>query len=112
MHLVVMTVAAAAALLALGSTNAVEWPQWRGPFNTGMAIGDAPVKWGARDIRWQLAIPGSGHSTPVVAGHRMFLTTAVPTGKGSRPTAAGRAGGGADAGLEHRFEVLAIHRTT
>jgi len=38
-----MTVAAAAVLLALGSANAVEWPQWRGPFNTGMAIGDAPV---------------------------------------------------------------------
>ncbi len=107
-----MTVAATAVLLALGSTNTAEWPQWRGPFNTGMAIGDAPVTWGASNIRWQLPIPGRGHSTPVIAGHRMFLTTAVPTGQGSPPRGAGRAGGGADAGLEHRFEVLAIDRTT
>ena len=84
-----MAVAASAVLLALGSTTPAEWPQWRGPFNTGMAIGDAPLRWDASDIRWKLPIPGRGHSTPVVAGHRMFLTTAVPTGKGTR---AGRAG--------------------
>ena len=80
-----MTVAATALLLALGSTNTVEWPQWRGPFNNGMAVGDAPVTWDASNIRWQLEIPGRGHSTPVIAGHRMFLTTAVPTGKGTPP---------------------------
>jgi outer membrane protein assembly factor BamB len=88
----------------------VAWPQWRGPFNTGMAAGDAPLRWDADDIQWQLEIPGRGHSTPVVAGNRLFLTTAVPTGKGTPPAARGRAGGGADAGLEHRFEVLAIDR--
>jgi outer membrane protein assembly factor BamB len=77
-----------------------------------MAVGDAPLEWDADDVRWQLAIPGRGHSTPVVAGNRMFLTTAIPTGKGRPPQSGGRAGGGADAGLEHRFEVLAIDRTT
>jgi outer membrane protein assembly factor BamB len=113
MHVPMMTVAALATSLALSSANAaVEWPQWRGPFNTGMAVGDAPIQWGASNIRWQLPIPGRGHSTPVIAGHRMFLTTAVPTGQGSGPRSAGRAGGGADSGLEHRFEVLAIDRTT
>ncbi|HYE89019.1 MAG TPA: PQQ-binding-like beta-propeller repeat protein [Vicinamibacterales bacterium] len=98
--------------LAPGVANPVEWPQWRGPLNTGMAIGDAPVEWNTRNIRWQLPIPGRGHSTPVVAGQRVFLTTAVPTGKGSPGRGGTRAGGGADAGLEHRFEVLAIDRTT
>ena len=60
----------------------------------------------------KLIFPGRGHSTPVIAGDRLFLTTAVPTGKGRPPQAAGRAGGGADAGLEHRFEVLAVDRET
>ena len=96
----------------LASANAPEWPQWRGPFNNGMAAGDAPLQWGANDITWQREIPGRGHSTPVVSGRRMFLTTAVPTGKGTPPATAGRAGGGADAGLEHRFDVLAIDRAT
>jgi outer membrane protein assembly factor BamB len=100
------------AMLAFVSSDNPEWPQWRGPSNTGMAAGEAPVEWDTTDIRWQIQIPGRGHSTPVVAGHRMFLTTAISTGKGTPPRTAGRAGGGADAGVEHRFEVLAIDRTT
>ena len=36
------------------------------------------------NIRWKIEIPGRGHSTPVIAGDRLFLTTAVPTGKGRR----------------------------
>jgi outer membrane protein assembly factor BamB len=89
------------------------WRQWRGPFNTGMAAGDAPVRWDDRtNVRWKLEIPGRGHSTPVVAGGRLILTTAVPTGRGTPPAERGRAGGGADAGLEHRFEVLAVDRAS
>ena len=104
------SVALLMAALTIGAAARPEWPQWRGPFNTGMAEGDAPLEWDADDVRWQIAIPGRGHSTPVIAGRRMFLTTAIPTGKGTPPTTAGRAGGGADAGLEHRFEVLAVDR--
>jgi outer membrane protein assembly factor BamB len=103
-------VALAAGAVLGAAAQPVAWPQWRGPFNTGMAAGDAPLRWDADDIQWQLEIPGRGHSTPVVAGNRLFLTTAVPTCKGTPPAARGRAGGGADAGLEHRFEVLAIDR--
>jgi outer membrane protein assembly factor BamB len=112
MYLLTMTAVALAAMLSLQSANNPEWPQWRGPFNTGMAAGDAPIKWNASDVNWQVEIPGRGHSTPVIAGNRMFLTTAIPTGKGTPPATAGRAGGGADAGLEHRFEILAIDRNT
>jgi outer membrane protein assembly factor BamB len=98
------------AALGLASNGTPAWPQWRGPFNTGMAAGDAPLRWNAADIRWQLPIAGRGHSTPVIAGDRMFLTTAVPTGNATPMRNVQRAGGGADAGLEHRFEVLAIDR--
>lgn len=89
-----------------------EWPQWRGPLNTGMAIGDAPLRWSdASQVAWKLPVPRGGHSTPVIAGKLLFLTTAVPTGKGTL-VGGGRAGGGADAGLEHRFDVIAIDRDT
>jgi outer membrane protein assembly factor BamB len=112
MRLLTMTAVALAVMLRTAAVSGTEWPQWRGPLNNGMAVGDAPVKWDADDVRWRLEIPGRGHSTPVVAGNRMFLTTAIPTGKGSGPRTPGRAGGGADAGLEHRFDILAIDRTT
>jgi outer membrane protein assembly factor BamB len=89
------------------------WLQWRGPLNNGMAQGDAPLEWDERrNVRWRLQIPGRGHSTPIAVGGRLFLTTAVPTGKGTPPATPGRAGGGADGGLEHRFEVMAVERAS
>jgi outer membrane protein assembly factor BamB len=109
---VVCVLATAVALGAVPRDSHV-WPQWRGPFNTGMAAGDAPLRWDdATNVRWKLEIPGRGHSTPVIAGGRLFLTTALPTGQRTAPAARERAGGGADAGLEHRFDVIAVDRDT
>ena len=93
------------------------WRHWRGPFETGMAIGDAPLRWSdGENVAWKVAVPGRGHSTPVIVGDRLFLTTAVPTGRGIAPSGGrqrgGGGGGGADGGLEHSFEVLAIDRAT
>jgi outer membrane protein assembly factor BamB len=113
MPLLLVCLMLSTAVLAAATTTTPGWPQWRGPYNTGIASGGAPLKWDDNtNVRWKVEIPGRGHSTPVVAGDRLFLTTAVPTGKGTAPQGAGRAGGGADAGLEHRFEVIAIDRRT
>ena len=113
MHLPLVCLMLSTAVLAAATTTTPGWPQWRGPYNTGMASGGAPLEWDDNtNVQWKVEIPGRGHSTPVVAGDRLFLTTAVPTGKGTAPQGAGRAGGGADAGLEHRFEVIAIDRGT
>src|SRR5688572_1783670 len=102
-------------IVAAGVALAEDWLQWRGPFNTGMAAGDAPLRWSdTSGVTWKVPIPGRGHSTPVAAGNRLFLTTAVPTGRAAAVTPRSRGGGGgggADAGLEHRFEVMAIDRT-
>ena len=103
-----------ALLLAVFASSAFgnDWLQWRGPFNNGMAIGDAPLHWSDNtNVKWKVAIPGKGHSTPVMAGDRLFLTTAIPTGRGTA-SRSGRADGGANGGLEHRFEVIAIDRNT
>ena len=102
--------------LAMATADGAEgsdWKRWRGPFRTGMAVGDAPLRWDdATNVVWKVAIPGRGHSTALLVEDRLFLTTAIPTGRGSGPTGPGRAGGGAAAGLEHRFEVLSIDRVT
>src|ERR1035438_8405612 len=63
------------------------WPRWRGPEFNGVARGDAPLTWSDKDhIAWKVQGPGKGHSSPVIWGDRLFLTTAVPTG--SAPAAA------------------------
>ena len=93
--------------------SAGTWSHWRGPTHTGVAAGTAPLAWGdTQNVRWKIEIPGRGFSTPVVVGRRMFLTTAIPTGKKAAAPAAseGRAGGGAGAGEEHRLEVIAVDR--
>jgi outer membrane protein assembly factor BamB len=56
------------------------WAQWRGPFFNGMAATDAPTTWSdTQNIKWKVAIPGRGHSTPVTWGDKIFLTTAIAT---------------------------------
>jgi outer membrane protein assembly factor BamB len=108
---------------ALAGTPVTDWPEWRGPFLTGMARGDAPVIWDdAKNIKWKTEIPGRGHSTPVIWGDRIFLTTAIPTGKAgpaaiapdqSAPPERGRGGPGGGAGIaEHKFDVLCADRKT
>jgi outer membrane protein assembly factor BamB len=58
-----------------------DWPRWRGPENDGMARGDAPMHWSDTEhIKWKAEIPGRGHSSPVIWGDKIFVTTAVPTG--------------------------------
>jgi outer membrane protein assembly factor BamB len=92
------------------------WPHWRGPAHDGVAHGDLPQAWSdSSNVAWKVPIEGRGHSTPVIWGDRIFLTTAIPTAAApsASPAApgAGRGpGGGVGAGLEHRFEVLALDR--
>jgi outer membrane protein assembly factor BamB len=56
-----------------------DWPQWRGP--GGLAVGQAPTypdTWSVDShIVWKTAIPGRGHSSPVISGDRIFLTTSI-----------------------------------
>lgn len=60
---------------------AQNWPQFRGPGATGVVEGSTqPVKWDAAtqtNVRWKLKIPGLSHSSPVVWGNKIFVTTAV-----------------------------------
>src|SRR4029453_877362 len=58
-----------------------DWPSFRGPFASGVADGqDLPAEWdvaSARNVRWKQTLPGVGHSSPIVSGDRVYVTTAV-----------------------------------
>ena len=74
--------AAAAALTALvvGSTvSAANWPQFRGPQGQGVSDEAAlPDSWGPQsNVAWKTAVAGLGHSSPIVWGNHVFLTTAI-----------------------------------
>lgn len=58
-----------------------DWPWWRGPTRDNHARGPLPpTQWGeSNNIRWRVALPGRGHSSPILWGERIFLTTADET---------------------------------
>jgi len=118
-------------------TNPDHWPEWRGPFRNGMARGDAPTTWSdTKNIKWKTEIPGRGFSTPVIWGDKVFLTTAVQTGKTPEPTPTptprpqsaetsppgaqtpdsgrrrGGPGGGAGGLIEHKLLLMCLDRKT
>jgi len=70
----------ALALAAPGAGAEAHWPAWRGPDNNGAAPqGNPPTTWSeTENIKWKVALPGSGQSTPVVWGDKMFILAAAP----------------------------------
>ena len=61
------------------SATAGNWPGWRGPEGTGMSADkNLPLKWSDKEnVRWRVALPGPGNSSPIVWGNRVFVTQAV-----------------------------------
>ena len=59
------------------------WHQWRGPEANGVSrTARPPVAWGeGKNVQWKVAIDGNGSSTPIVWGGKIFLLTAINTGK-------------------------------
>ncbi len=54
-----------------------DWPCWRGPAQNGVAQGPPAVtQWSEKqNVVWATEIPGRGHSSPIVVGKQIFLTT-------------------------------------
>jgi outer membrane protein assembly factor BamB len=57
------------------------WPSFRGRFALGVADGqNLPDRWDGEKgtaIKWRTRIPGLGHSSPIVWGDQIWVTTAV-----------------------------------
>ena len=59
------------------SASAQEWTRFRGPNGQGhSAATDLPEKWTEADLNWKVALPGQGHSSPVLWGDKIFLMSA------------------------------------
>ncbi|UCD50114.1 MAG: PQQ-binding-like beta-propeller repeat protein [Phycisphaerales bacterium] len=59
-------------------TAAGNWPGWRGDGGGISSEKNLPLKWSEEEgIKWKTPIPGAGHSSPIVWGSRVFVTTAV-----------------------------------
>lgn len=63
-------------ILLLG---AQDWAGWRGPKGDGTSAETGfPTRWSpTENVKWKVPIPGKGHSSPVVVGERLFLTTCI-----------------------------------
>ncbi len=92
------------------------WPSFRGPQASGVsATATPPVRWdisSATSTAWRAAIPGLGHSSPIVWGNRVFVTTAVSDAAAAQALTVGE-----DAGIDpandvvpHRWQLMALDR--
>jgi outer membrane protein assembly factor BamB len=101
---------------ATSSDVSRDWPQWRGPLATGVAPhANPPVQWSeSKNVRWKVALPGKGHSSPIIVGDRIFLTAAVPVGEMQKPVYDEAPGTHDNLPVtqRHQFIVFAVSRTT
>jgi outer membrane protein assembly factor BamB len=102
--------------------NTSNWSQWRGPEGTGLSNETGlPIEWGAgKNIKWSAKIPGQGHSSPIVWGNKVFLTTdiegePVPGAKAVEHKMEGKVFVHPDsvgANRKHTFKLLCLDRST
>jgi len=92
-----------------------QWPQFRGPFASGIVESEQlPDSWNVstgENIRWKVKIPGLGHSSPVVWGDRLFVTTAI-SGSGNNSLKVGLYGDIDEVGdrSEHEYRLYCFDK--
>jgi outer membrane protein assembly factor BamB len=66
-------------LFAVPAVTADDWPWWRGPTRDGVSREPHfPTRWDATtNVVWKVEVPGVGHSSPVVSGDRVYVTTCL-----------------------------------
>lgn len=95
------------------------WPRFRGPDGRGIAQNQhLPDAWNVDsgdNLSWRLQIPGLAHSSPIVWGERVYITTAIADdgevrfGTGDSDVVGS---GSTDDLVSHRWEVMAIDKRT
>ena len=56
-----------------------DWPEFRGPTAQGHVMNaNLPLEFGPKkNLKWKVAVPGQGWSSPVIVGNRIYLTSAI-----------------------------------
>ncbi|MEZ5319912.1 MAG: PQQ-binding-like beta-propeller repeat protein [Vicinamibacterales bacterium] len=114
-----MLLTACALGLSSAPLAAGQWPSFRGAHASGLGHGAPPAEWNIASgdrIAWRVPIPGLAHSSPIVWGDRVFVTTAVDL---SGATGAVTLGAVDRAGIdpardvgEHEWRLYALDRAT
>jgi outer membrane protein assembly factor BamB len=103
--------------LPLAVSAAGSWPSFRGPFASGVADAQRlPDRWDGANgdhVRWRTAIPGLAHSSPVVWGDSVFVTSAISSRANAtfKPGLYGE-GDASDDRSVHKWMVYAIDKRT
>lgn len=117
-----LLLAASAALPAGAETKAprpgADWPSFRGASAAGVADGFAtPTEWNVpegKNLIWKTAIPGLGHSSPIVWGDRVYVTTAIAVSGADQSLRIGLYGDidGPPNDQEMKWDLLALDKKT
>ncbi|MBM4002468.1 MAG: PQQ-like beta-propeller repeat protein [Planctomycetes bacterium] len=72
-----------ASLFQVVASNGSDWLQFRGPDGQGHSDAEGvPTEWSEqKNIRWKVAVPGAGWSSPVISGNQIWLTSSEQDGK-------------------------------
>jgi outer membrane protein assembly factor BamB len=102
------------------TVSAGNWPQWRGPDGSGISTEkNLPSEWSpTKNIKWKTPIDGRSHSSPIVWGKMIFLTTAIEGAEVPGAKAAKHMLGDKEfvhpdsigANKKHTFKVIAVDR--
>src|SRR6266705_1465371 len=86
------------------------WPHWRGPLANGVApSANPPIHWSeTNNVRWKIALPGKGHSSPIVSGDSVYVLAAVPVGEAQKPVYDDAPGVHDSVPVTHRHQFLAL----
>lgn len=75
--IIVLSIAALSSI----TTNAQNWPSFRGPNASGVVEGtNPPITWDVektQNVLWKTNIPGLSHASPIVWGNQIFVITAI-----------------------------------
>ncbi|MGB0716131.1 MAG: PQQ-binding-like beta-propeller repeat protein, partial [Phycisphaerae bacterium] len=100
-----------------GKKNKANWPSFRGAHAQGVADGFAlPVSWdvpASEGVRWKTSVPGLSHSSPVIWGDHLFVTT-VTSDQPDPLLKVGLYGASPDhpESFEHRYELYCLDKNT
>jgi len=61
-------------------SDTLNWPQFRGPDSNMLPSGkNLPEEWGTdKNIKWMTELDGTGYSSPIIWGNKIFITSAFP----------------------------------
>ncbi len=100
---------------SVGARQLSNWPAFRGADSSGVVVGQrVPERWSATEnVVWRTDVPGTGWSSPIVWGNRIFVTSVVRAQPGEPPKPGLYLGGERPTPTdEHRWMVFAIDFAT